>query len=169
MTHPDRRVREIRRRNDAELRAAAACPPAHLTDDPAAYIAWLRAPAPKIGQTPHRPRTYRGPAPNPEAAPKPRQRPQQRHPEYRQAQARLAALPDLGAAAIEAARTALGPDAGWEEVVIHAADHPVNTAPAASPAAAARTADDAAACGACGTVLDPDGTCFACTQKGAPE
>lgn len=135
MTHPDRRVREIRRRNDAELRAAAACPPAHLTDDPAAYIAWLRAPAPKIGQTPHRPRTYRGPAPNPEAAPKPRQRPQQRHPEYRQAQARLAALPDLGAAAIEAARTA----------------------------------DDAAACGACGTVLDPDGTCFACTQKGAPE
>lgn len=76
------------------------------------------APRPRPARAPPRPRTPCAPPPS-------RRRPvKERDPAYEPAAALLATLPDLGAALIERARGELG-DAGWEALVIRAAEHAV--------------------------------------------
>lgn len=86
-------------------------------------------------------------------------------PEYAKAAAKLSYLPDMGGASIEAARVQLGPDARYEELVLHAAAHPViPAAPLELDVPNPRT--DTPTCD-CGTALDPDGSCLTCASGSA--
>jgi hypothetical protein len=88
-------------------------------------------------------------------------------PEYVDAAARLGRMPDLGSASITAARRGLGDNAAWEDLVIHAAAHPVRP-PAPERKGPERTGPERPGTSAptcvCGTALDPDGTCLTCQE-----
>lgn len=165
MMHPDPRFAEAFERSARDVARATQAPPTDLPDTPAAYIAWLHA-----RTAPVRPSTRRtqaqwlNPDPYRRKGPRGRVAPDERSPAYAAAEARLRRLPDLGAASLEAARVE---HPGWpvEQLVMHAAAHPVLNAPEQNgtglngsehPGTAAPTCDD------CGTALDPDG-CWTCT------
>lgn len=101
---------------DRTVAEATAIPPDEVADDPRAYLAWLRDPERRARR--HRPRPQIIPLP-----PKPSntQLTQVRDPAYATAQTKLRALPDLGAALLEAARAQLDPDTPYQDLVIHAA------------------------------------------------
>lgn len=182
MSHPDPRVAEAVERTARELAAATTPPPAEvadLADDPAAYLAWLRerpAPQPAASQRPRQPRRYLDRARIPRkwgtggerlAQPSPHPAPGTvtvRPDGYDAAVAVLRRLDDFGTASLEAAR-AEHPDWLYGDLVLHAAAHPVvpdgNGTDRNTPE---RSAPDAPAC-ACGTALDPDGSCFTCTTS----
>jgi hypothetical protein len=142
---------------DRSVAEATAVPPDDLPDDPRAFLRWLRDPA----------RPVRRPKPQrlhvvPEAtgyAPH-----ETRDPGYPAAVATLTTLPDLGAASIEAARAKLG-DAMYEDLVLHAAAHPVQPPAEPDEPGLPRAVVEAPTCETCGTVLDPDGTCLTCTRN----
>lgn len=104
---------------DRTVAEATAIPPDEVADDPRAYLAWLRDPERRARR--HRPRPRIIPLP-PE--PSNTQLAQVRDPAYLTAQTKLRALPDLGAALLEAARAQLDPDTPYEDLVIHAAAAP---------------------------------------------
>ena len=89
----------------------------------------------------------------------------ERAPGYAKAAETLRRLPDLGAASLEAARARHG-DLPLEQLVLHAAAHPV-TPPPTKPLEPGAPDGPAAApsCRTCGTALDPDGTCLTCARK----
>lgn len=148
---------------DRTVTEATATPPDDLPDNPRAYLAWLRDPA----------RPTRRPRPRPVRempTPAPRGPLEVRDPAYAEASEKLRRLPDLGGASIAAARERLGSAAGWVELVIDAAAHPV--LPAAVPSGGDQLERDtpaAPSCRTCGTALDPDGGCFTCSQANTPD
>lgn len=177
MTHPDPRVADALERTATEMAAATTAPPPELTDDPAAYMEWLRTrPAiPRGAQRPRAPRTYLDRSEIPRTWPRTRERPTQPSPHpapgsvpelpdgYDTAVAILQRLADFGAASLEAARTE-HPDWDYGDLVLHAAAHPVT--PPAEPDDQTDTDRPTAitpVCEDCGTVLDPDRTCWTCT------
>jgi hypothetical protein len=179
MSHPDPRVAEALERTAAELATATTAPPPELADDPAAYMEWLRtrpAPEPGASQRPRARREYLDRSEIPRKWPRWRERPAQPsvHPTpgtvpelpdgYDAAVAKLRTLPDFGAASLEAAR-AEHPDWEYADLVVHAAAHPVQ--PAAEPTEDTSTDRPTAitpVCEDCGTVLDPDRTCWTCSS-----
>lgn len=108
---------------------------------------------------------YLGRPPGHRANPRARYGPSERAPGYDQAEATLRALPDLGIAALEAARAALGDGTPLEQLVIHAAAHPVRPAAPLEAEPPATAAAAAPSCTACGTALEPDNTCWTCTTE----
>ena len=165
MSHPDARTREILERNAREFARATVAPPAELADDPAAYIVWLRderEAAAETARRPNRGRPFVDRRSIPRNADRVAPRTAELAPEYAAAAERLSRLPDMGGASIEAARAQLGPDARYEDLVLHAAAHPVVPEGNGTPRNdTERPGTDAPAC-ACGTALDPDGTCLTC-------
>lgn len=169
MNHPDARTREILERNAREFARATVAPPAELTDDPAAYIVWLRDEREVAAETARRPKRGRPFVDRsiPRNADRVAPRPAELAPEYAAAAERLSRLPDLGGASIEAARAQLGPDARYEDLVLHAAAHPV--VPEGNGTIrneVERPGTDTPTCD-CGTALDPDGTCLTCASGSA--
>ncbi|MDL4812744.1 hypothetical protein [Actinomadura opuntiae] len=170
MTHPDPRVREVLERNARDYAEATTAPPA----DVVSYLEWRRNRPVSVPQRPRQARTYLDRSQIPhhhrKGADAPLQRsgppPQERDPRYDRAKAQLQALPDFGAASIEAVRAELPADASWQAIVIAAAARPViPQQPADEPAEAHRPAAAAKPCPDCGTALDPDGSCLTCTTK----
>lgn len=182
MSHPDPRVAEALERTAAELTAATTAPPPELTDDPAAYMDWLRTrPAiPRGAQRPRTPRSYLDRSEIPRTWPRWRERPVQPSPHptpgtvpelpdgYDAAVTKLRRLPDFGTASMTAARNQLG-DRPYADLVMWAAAHPVT--PPAEPddqAATDRPTAITPVCEDCGTVLDPDRTCWTCASPATP-
>jgi hypothetical protein len=170
MSHPDPRTAEILERNAREMAQATQAPSREIANDTGQYLAWARNKPVPAPQRPRRARRYLDRAEIPRvwrpAGETPAQaaqaRPQALPPEYDAAAARLGALPDLGAASLEAARLELG-DVPYGDLVLYAADHRViparlepDTDNTARPAAAGPS------CSECETALEPDGTCFTC-------
>lgn len=123
MTHPDPRTAEIIDRNARAMAEATQAPPHDLPDDPHAYLAWLRdkPPAKPQAREPRQERGYIGPVYHDRRTRATVPPPPEPSPEYAAAAATLARHPDLGAAAIEAARAELGQEATYEQLVLHAA------------------------------------------------
>jgi hypothetical protein len=150
---PDADLATVAARTVAE---ATAVPPDDLPDDPRAYLAWLRDPARPV-RRPKSPRLHVVPEPATGYAPH-----ETRDPAYAAAERKLRRLPDLGIASMQAARAEHG-DLPYEDLVIHAANHPVNP-PRADTGGHPRTTTDTPTCD-CGTALDPDDTCWTCTTS----
>lgn len=170
MTHPDPRVAEVLDRNARNLADATTPPPVDIAEDPAAYLEWAQTrPAPQRPQKPAQPRPYLNYTQMHRRRPQDRQPPAEPPAGYAQAAARLAGHPDLGAAALETAKTELGEGTAYDVLVMHAATLPPpkpnvperNRTTRNTPE---RAAMDAPACPACETLLDPDGSCFTCSQ-----
>ncbi|MFV2172393.1 hypothetical protein ACFHW2_11575 [Actinomadura sp. LOL_016] len=173
MNRPDPHVAAAIERNAREYAIEAAPPPADVADA-AAYLAWLRDRAARAAGTPVRPKRDRKYLDRPQPA-RNRQpgavagarvyRP--RSDAYGRAAAKLMRYPDCGAASVSAARAVLGDRAPYEDLVLHAAEHPVIPLPVERTPEPGAAAAPARACAGCGAVLDPDGTCFVCPPSGA--
>lgn len=89
-------------------------------------------------------------------------------PGYEQAFEKLRILPDHGIAALEAARAQHG-DLPYAQLVMHAAAQPIHPGQHGRPVEqnTPEHPGTAPTCGDCGTVLDPNQTCWTCTRRAA--
>lgn len=147
---------------------AVEIPPRQLSDDPAGYIEWLRHRTAPVRPSRRRERPqWINPDQFRLRGRRGRVAADERPEGYDDAAAKLRQLADFGAASLEAARAELGDDSLYTARVMWAAEHPVTPTTTADDQAAVDRPADAPSCEACGTALEPDGTCFTCTTTTA--
>ncbi|WP_242892576.1 hypothetical protein [Actinomadura litoris] len=169
MSHPDPQIADAVERTARDIARATQPPPVDLPEDAAVYLAWLRSrpePTDPMGLTrpsgPRRRAKWLNPDQFRTRGKRGRLAPAETSEMYDAAVARLRRLPDCGAASMEAARLRLGDGSPYAQRVLYAAAHPV--IPDGNGRArneAERHGTDAPTC-ECGTLRDPDGTCWTC-------